>query len=256
MPSPIATAVARRDFDPAAVIGQHTADFATVLPSHIKPATFVRLAQGALRRDAKLAQAFAADPGQAMSVLLDAARLGLDPATEQYYLVPYKGKVQGIVGWQGEIELIYRAGAVSSVIVETVHTQDTFDYEPGRDDRPRHIIDWDLDDRGPLKLVYAYAVMKDGATSKVVVLNKTDIDRAKQSAQAATSPSSPWVLHEPAMWAKTAVHRLAKYVPTSAEYITAQVRAVRQADTTAPAAPDDVVPAEIIDDQEQEEAQR
>ncbi|MFE7659659.1 recombinase RecT [Streptomyces celluloflavus] len=255
--SPIRAAVARRVGDPAALVSQYTADFAAVLPSHIKPATFVRLAQGILRRDEKLAQAAANDPGQFMSVLLDAARLGLDPGTEAYYLVPFKGKVQGIVGWQGEIELMYRAGAVASVIVETVHDHDEFAYQPGRDEHPHHVIDWTCEDRGPLRLVYAYAVMKDGATSKVVVLNRADIDRAKKSSQSSDSASSPWRLHEAAMWSKTAVHRLAKYVPTSAEYITAQVRAVRQADTQPPpVVPEEPINAEIVDaDQEQGEQQ-
>ncbi|WEB41534.1 recombinase RecT [Streptomyces yunnanensis] len=263
MTSPIRAAVARRAGDPAALVSQYTADFAAVLPSHIKPATFVRLAQGILRRDEKLAQAAANDPGQFMSVLLDAARLGLEPGTEAYHLVPFKGRVQGIVGWQGEIELMYRAGAVSSVIVETVREDDVFVWTPGLVDRetpprwdgpmsyPFHEVEW-AGDRGPLRLVYAYAVMKGGATSKVVVLNAQDIERAKKTSQGADSPSSPWRQHEAAMWSKTAVHRLAKYVPTSAEYITAQVRAVRQAGTH-PAAAEEYVDAELVGDGGQEQ---
>jgi recombination protein RecT len=105
-----------------------------------------------------------------MGALMDAARLGLEPGTEQYYLTPRKVKgrleIQGIRGYQGEIELIYRAGAVSSVIVEVVYSNDKFRVRPGRDERPIHEIDWDADDRGELRLVYAYAVMKDGATSR------------------------------------------------------------------------------------------
>jgi len=92
-----------------------------------------------------------------------------------------------------------------------------------------HDIDWDADDRGPLRLVYAYAVMKDGATSKVVVLNRHDIARAKASSQGTDSAYSPWKNHEEAMWLKTAAHRLAKWVPTSAEYMREQLRAVKAA---------------------------
>lgn len=230
--SPTETAaVATRDNSPSGVVQAYRADFAAVLPSHIKPDTWVRLAVGALRRDKKLAEAAGNDMGALMSALLHAARLGLEPGTEQYYLTPRKEKgvlkVAGVVGYQGEIELMYRAGAISSVIVEVVREKDRFRYAPGRDERPLHDIDWDVDDRGPLRLAYAYAVMKDGATSKVVVLNKQHIAAAKALSQGADSPYSPWQKHEEAMWMKTAAHRLTKWVPTSAEYIREQLRAVR-----------------------------
>ncbi|MEW2580149.1 recombinase RecT [Streptomyces syringium] len=238
MTNSIRAAVARRANDPAELVSQYAPDFARVLPSHVSPATFIRLAQGVLRRDDKLAQAAANDPGQLMAVLLDAARLGLDPGTESYHLVVFQGRVHGIVGWQGEIELMYRAGAVSTVVVETVHETDEFVWSPGALDteaapprwegpmvRPFHRAEW-ATDRGPLRLVYAYAVMRDGAVSKVVVLNQGDIDRAKLTAQGADRPTSPWQRHEAAMWSKTAVHRLANYVPTSAEYLTARRFAV------------------------------
>lgn len=227
------TALAQVDRSPAGLVRQYQGDFAVVLPSHIRPDTFARVAIGALRRDPKLNQAAVNNPAAFLSALLDAARRGLEPGTEQYYLVPQKVKgqlqVRGQVGYQGVVELIYRAGAVSSVIVECVRQHDGFAYRPGRDERPQHDIDWDAQDRGDLRLVYAYAVMKDGATSKVVVLNRHDIDRAKQSSESAKSEYSPWRNHEEAMWMKTAVHRLAKWVPTSAEYLTERLRAAAAA---------------------------
>ena len=216
---------------PAELVTQYQHDFAVVLPSHIKPEQWCRVAVGALRRDPKLNEAAFNNPAAFLGALLDAARRGLEPGTEQYYLVPQKNKgrleVRGQMGYQGVIELIYRAGAVSSVIVECVREKDTFSYRPGRDERPQHDIDWDEPDRGDLRLVYAYARMKDGAYSKVVVLNKADIKRAKASSQGADSAYSPWKNHEEAMWLKTAVHRLAKWVPTSAEYMREQLRAVK-----------------------------
>jgi recombination protein RecT len=224
------TAVATQDRSVSGVVQTYRDDFAAVLPSHVKPDTWVRLAVGALRRDVKLREAAENDLGALMNALLHAARLGLEPGTEQYYLTPRKDKgvmkVAGVVGYQGEIELMYRAGAISSVIVEVVREKDTFDYVPGRDERPLHTIDWDVEDRGDLRLVYAYAVMKDGATSKVVVLNRGHIATAKANSQGADSPYSPWVKHPEAMWMKTAAHRLAKWVPTSAEYMREQLRAV------------------------------
>lgn len=229
----VSKAVATRDNSAAGLVKQYHNDFATVLPTHIKPDTWVRLALGALRRDQKLRQAADNNTAAFLGALLDAARLGLEPGSEQYYLVPRKRngqlEVMGVPGYQGEIELMYRAGAVSSVVVEVVREKDRFEFVAGRHDRPIHEIDWDIDERGDLRLVYAYAVMKDGATSKVVVLNRNHIATARASSESAKSEYSPWNRHEEAMWLKTAVHRLKKWVPTSAEYRTTMQQAAAAA---------------------------
>lgn len=239
----ISNAIARQDNSPAAQVRQYSQDFTSLLPSHIKPDTWVRLAAGALKKGKKnketgltdLEQAAQNDVAQFLLALKDAARLGLEPGTEQYYLTPRRNKqnggrleILGIVGYQGLVELMYRAGAVSSVIVEVVYTGDRFEYVPGRHDRPIHEIDWDAEDRGKLRLAYAYAVMKDGAVSKVVVLNRTDIERLKSSSQGTDTAYSPWNTNEPAMWMKSAARQLAKWVPTSAEYRREQLRAVAE----------------------------
>jgi recombination protein RecT len=228
------TAVAVRDNSPRMLVTRHADSFAAVLPSHVRADTWVRLAQGALKRGkitkhprtgqkcTELELAADNNPGVFLAALLESARLGLEPGTEQFYLTPRKVKGQleilGIVGYQGYIELMYRAGAISSVVAECVYSGDTFQFRPGVDERPVHDINWDSEDRGQLRLVYAYAVMKDGATSKVVVLNRAAINKIKASSQGADSEYSPWRKHEPSMWLKSAVRQLAKWVPTSAEY--------------------------------------
>lgn len=238
-------AVARRESGPGAMVTQYKQDFAAVLPSHIRPDTWARLAQGALKKGRRgdggryeLEIAAANNPGVFLSSLLDAARLGLEPGTEQYYLTPRKVKgrleILGIVGYQGYIELMYRAGAISSVVAECVYEHDQFRFRPGVDERPQHEIDWDAEDRGRLRLVYAYAVMKDGATSKVVILNRAAITKIKATSQGADSQYSPWKSHEAAMWLKSAVRQLAKWVPTSSEYMREQLRVQREVDAEQP----------------------
>ncbi len=266
----VSTAVAVQESGPGALVAQCRGDIELVMPSHMQKrvGAWIRTTQGLLRRDPKLLQAAQNDVGQFMSVLLDAARLGLEPGTEQYYLVPrWNNKkrcteVTGVRGYQGEIELMYRAGAVSSVIVEVVYANDRFEYRPGRDERPLHEIDWDAEDRGELRLAYAYAVMKDGATSKVVVLNKGHIAKAKDKSDSADKDWSPWNTDTEAMWLKTAAHRLTKWVPTSAEYIREQLRAhadvTAEQQATAPAAylpqpintdDDEAIDAEFVDEE-------
>lgn len=246
----IGSAVEAADNTPKATIERYRDDFAAVLPSHVaNPDLFVRLAQSALKKGKRIPSggtdlelAANNNPGVFIRTLLDCARLGLEPGTEQFYLTPRKvgGKLEilGIVGYQGLVELMYRAGAVASVVAECVYTNDGFTYAPGRHERPVHEIDWDLPDRGDLRLVYAYAVMKDGATSKVVVLNSTDITRIKSKSQGADSEYSPWKTNTGAMWLKSAVRQLAKWVPTSSEYIRERLRIEQEVGAAvAPLAP-------------------
>lgn len=253
----VSNAVAKKNDGPIGFVEQYSHQFTSQLPSHINAAQWLSIATGALRKP-EIAQAAGNNLGAFANALLTASRLGLEPGSEQFYLTPRKVKGQleilGIVGYQGLIELIYRAGAVSSVIAEVVYEHDGFEYQPGRHDRPIHTIDWDAEDRGKLRLAYAYAVMKDGATSKVVVMNRADINRVKKSSQGSDSQYSPWSNHEPAMWLKSAVRQLAKWVPTSAEYRKEELRAVAQVaaeqreTTTIPVGAPTAGPNEYIDD--------
>jgi recombination protein RecT len=253
MTETVGTAVEQRKETAGAMVRTYADSFTAVLPTHVKPDTWVRLAQGALKRGKRIAVGNGADrrvgteleiaalnnPQVFLAALLEAARLGLEPGTEQYYLTPRKEKGQlqilGIVGYQGYIELMYRAGAISSVVAECVYANDKFEFRPGVDERPKHEIDWDSENRGKLRLAYAYSVMKDGATSKVVVLNRAAIERIKKSSVGSDSQYSPWRNHEDAMWLKSAVRQLAKWVPTSAEYVREMLRA--QQDVAGEGAP-------------------
>lgn len=240
----VSTAVALRNEGAAAIIDVYRDDLAAIMPSHIKPDVYMRLAVSVLARDEDLMRAAQNSPASLMAALWESSRLGLMPGTEEYYLTVRKRKgvpeILGITGYQGEVELIYRAGAVSSVIVEVVRTNDVFVWRQGSLDaqrpqrwvgpqmQPFHDIDWDADPhtRGELRLVYAYAVMKDGAISKVVVLNRKHIEDAKEFSAGGDKDWLPWRKHEESMWLKTAAHRLRKWVPTSAEYMREQLRAI------------------------------
>jgi recombination protein RecT len=224
------------------LISQYKGELTASLPSHLqgKSQGWFSAAMAAVRRDPNLLAAVAASPGTFINALSEAAQLGLTPGTPEYYLTPRKMKggvweVLGITGYQGDIELMYRAGAVSSVIVETVHENDTFEYVPGLHDRPIHHIDH-FGDRGALRGSYAYAIMKDGAVSKVVVASQERIARAIAASPTAQSEYSPWKKDRTSMYLKTAAHDLAKWVPTSAEYRNADTGKV-EAPAPRPALP-------------------
>lgn len=209
-----------------AVIEQYRGSFEMVLPSHIKPDSWIRLSQGALRRNPALKNVAQKNPGSFLSALLDCARLGLEPG-DTYHLVPYGNEVQGIVDWTGEVELIYRAGAVAAVKAEVVYANDVFKWNPKTMAAPDHTApidpatgepDWFTADRGPMVGVYAYADMINGTTSRVVLFDRNQINRLKALAKGANSKSSPWTVWEDRMWLKSVVKQLSKWVPSSAEY--------------------------------------
>lgn len=237
-----------------AVLKQYWPQLQHLLPSHVRKQAWYAAVYAALYRgqnptkDLDLWRAAERNPESLMFALFDAARQGLEPGTEQYYLTPRPNKnakngveVLGIRGYQGEIELMYRAGAVSSVVVEAVRRNDVYRYRLGVDRVPVHEFDpWvRKSERGPLVGVYAYGVLRDGAVSKVVQLNRDDIDRAKRASPSAGKGGKAFwddPDDEEAMWIKTGVHRLKKVVPTSAEYrnttetITASAAALAAAD--------------------------
>ena len=213
---------------PDMLIERYAGEFGSMLPSHVPADLFVRVAVGALRRDPKLMAAAVSNPQSLISCLREAARLGLEPGTDEYWLVPRKLKgvvtVTGFEGWQGIVELIYRAGAASSVKAELVREADEFAFDPGTMDRPAHKVDW-WRPRGQVLGAYAYAEMVGGGVSKVVVAGPDEIARAREASAGSDRPDSPWVTDYGAMVLKTAVRQLAKWVPTSAEYRREQLRA-------------------------------
>jgi recombination protein RecT len=276
----VTKAVAQRDDSAGGVIAKYAGDFARVLPSHIKPDTWVRLTQGALRKgkriDAEnprhedhpyhgmfeLEVAARNNLGVFLATLLDAARLGLEPGTEHYYLTvrKIKGKreILGIVGYQGIVDLMYRGGAVEAVIAETVRANDRYQYRRGIDLVPiQEYPPFAREaDRGPLVGAYAYARMRGGGISKVVEVNADDIARVKAMNPHSGYDSSPWVKWENEQWLKTPTRRLRKWVPTSPEFMRQQAIAdaaarevAEERDLPDPVAEaDEVIDGEWIDE--------
>lgn len=221
----------------------HRRQLTSTLPSHLKDKgdAWLSGALAALQRDPKLAAAALNAPHTLISALSEAAQKGLNPGTPEYYLTARRNKGQeeilGITGYQGEIELIFRAGATATVVAEVVHENDTYTYVRGVQDRPVHEIPGGnfgaMADRGKMVGVYAYCIMKDGSISRIIEHGADHIAKVKAEATGANSDYSPWKKWEDQMWLKTAVHSLSKWVPTSAEYVREQHRAVAIGAATA-----------------------
>jgi len=227
-------------------IDTYRQDFAAVLPSHVRPEQWVRLTQGVLRRNPKLAGIFRTNTASVLTALLDCARQGLEIG-KTYHLVPMGNEVVGIEDYTGVIELMYRAGAVASVKAEIVYERDLesfeyldpttgvtrrrqrFEWVPGEMPHPFHSPLW-FTDRGKMIGAYAYAEMTSGAYSKVIVRSEAEINDVRAVSKTAKFEDSPWNKWPDRMWLKTVLRELGKFVPTSAEYRATQPAA-------APAAP-------------------
>ena len=223
MTTTVGQALEKQQNSPASAIARYKSDFAMVLPATFKPDTFVRLAQCALRQNQKLREAAETNPGSLLVALLECARLGHEPATDEYYLVPRKTKqgptVQGIEGYKGQIKRMFKSGMVESVVAEAVYETDQFEWRPGDMKTPQHIVDNWFGDRGRCVGAYAYAILRGGSISKVVVIGEKRIQRAMSASDGASSEYSPWKRDYDKMVIKTALHDLEPYVPKSAEFI-------------------------------------
>lgn len=246
----ISSAVERRQTGATTILGQYGKKFVTMLPTHINGDAWMRNVEATISRSKELMQACREDPGSMVQALATSALWGLLPGTDEFYLTPrpvyvkeLKRKIMttlGITGYQGYIELMFRAGAIDAVKADTVIDGEKFSYKRS-DEIPDHQPDWLADRRhGELKLTYAYAAMKGGGHSQVIILNRFDIEEIKKKSPSAGSEYSPWNTNEPSMWLKSGVRQLRKWVPTSAEYINTQARAAREEAGTL------YVPSEIM----------
>lgn len=260
--SAVTNAVAKAENGIEGVIVTYKPRLGAILPDHINIDQFAGLAMGTLYRDAKLREAASASPGSLMNALMRCASLGHQPGTEEFYLIPRKNKgqpeIQGIEGYRGIVERMYRSGAVASVVVREVCEKDVFEYVEGVHDRPQHTVNWFGGDRGQMIGVYAYALLTTGAVSRVVILSKDDVMAAKAKSDGSDSSYSPWNRQDGgpghpefngrSMWWKTAARRLEPWVPTSAEYRREQLRAAVEADnlrrTPTTVQPQNVTPAD------------
>lgn len=172
---------------------------------------FVRAALTSLRRTPKLLEC---DALSLLGALMECAQLGLDPDSHlgHVYLVPFKGKVQLILGYRGIIRLARRSGDLSHIEARVVYSSDDFSVVFGSDRERllRHVPA--PVDRGDLIAAYAIARFRDGQELYDVVW-EDDIKEAMASSRGVNEEDSPWKVHRAAMWRKTAVRRLEPFLP-------------------------------------------
>ena len=153
------------------------------------------------------------DGASLMQSFMTCAEYQLYPsnASGEAYVLPYAGKAQFQLGYQGVITLLYRNG-IDSINTNIVYSNDTFDYEEGL--APKLVHKPTFKDRGEAIAVYAVANINGQKLFKV--MGRDDVLKFKGFSKSANSTFSPWnekndpELH---MWRKTCIKQLAKVLP-------------------------------------------
>ncbi|MFE3378812.1 recombinase RecT [Streptomyces anulatus] len=191
------------------------------LPGHVETDAFfaaVRAVMPTLKR---------CSPASKLQAILTAARFGLVPDGKVAVIRGDGAQAAFIPTYRGYIELMHRSGRVESVHVGLVHAAEEWSFEPSApyplDFTHKARPDLPKARRGEPILAYAFARMKGGGRSQVVILNREDAEEirdeysdAYRRAEETGHRDSFWHTHFLDMWIKSAIRRLEKYVPTSA----------------------------------------
>jgi recombination protein RecT len=182
---------------------------AEVMPKHLKPERFLRIAMAALTKTPKLADC---TQSSFLTCLLNLSAAGLEPDGRRAHLIPYGKECTLIIDYKGLAELAMRSGVVANLHADIVCENDDFEYDSGR--VIRHKIDF-RKPRGEAYAAYAICRFKDG-TEKAECMTKDEIEGIRKRSRAGNS--GPWQSDWTEMAKKTAFRRLSKWLPLSAEF--------------------------------------
>lgn len=202
-----------------AALEQMKPQLALALPTHLTPERLLRVTMTAVQNNPRLLDC---DRTSLFAAVMTSAQLGLEPdgALGQAYLVPFKNKVQFIPGYKGYLTLARNSGEVSTVQAHEVCARDHFEYAYGLNERLEHVpADGE---RGNITYFYAYSKYKDGGHI-FEVMTRAEIDAIRDNSEAFRAfkakkiKSTPWDSDYVQMGRKTAIRRLANYLPLSVQ---------------------------------------
>ncbi len=190
------------------------------LPRHMTPDRMMRIALTELRKNPKLAEC---DPITVVGAVVQSAQLGLELGSGlgHAYLVPFWNnkrrcfECQLIPGYKGFIDLARRSGQIASISARVVYEGDEFRYAYGLDETIEHVPAAKRPSDARITHAYAVAVLKDGA-KQMEVMTADEIERVRQMSK---QPDGVWKEFPAEMARKTAIRRIAKYLPLSPELV-------------------------------------
>lgn len=228
----------------AHLLKEKKAVIAAMLPKHLNAERLMKVAQIAATTTPALAKC---DVPSLVGAIGQCAQMGLEPNTVlgHAYLVPFNTKrkdsngvdkwvnsVQVIIGYKGLIDLARRSGQIVSIAAHEVCENDDFELVYGLDEKLNHTPA--MGERGEAIGFYAVAKLKDGGHC-FEFMSLSQVEEIRDNSQGAwkdewvrgkktgnkVKANSPWWSNPIEMGRKTAVRRLAKYLPLSIEFQTA-----------------------------------
>lgn len=151
-----------------------------------------------------------------------------------FYLAPHAGEAVFILGYKGMIELAYRSGKVKRVQAAVVRDGDHFDFRLGTRAQLDHVPTGPPGEREWVA-VYAVAELTNGG-KPFEVLYPEDVEARRMRSALGKRNQGPWKDDAEAMWRKSAVRQLQRWLPQTPE----MVRAVETDETIADVETDDV----------------
>lgn len=153
--------------------------------------------------------------------LITILRLGLDPAPvrQQAFLVPRKGECTALIGAQGKIELAYRSGQITKIVVQCVYADDDIEIDLATGDVVHRITREQLmSDRDPGPPIAAYARIWIRGTDQPIteLMRRRDLLKIKRIA-ASGGDTPAWKNWEEEMFRRSVLNRALKRAPKSIE---------------------------------------
>lgn len=187
---------------------------AQVLPAHLTPDRFVRIAIGALTRTPRLAEC---DPNTVLQCMMSLSQFGLEPDGRNAHLIPFRNQRGSydctlIIDYKGLVDLAMRSGKIAFIHADKVCDNDIFVFDKGF--VAKHEINF-KEDRGKPYAYYAIARMKDG-TEMANAMTTEEVQKIRKRSRAAND--GPWVSDFDEMAKKTVFRRLSKWLPLSPEF--------------------------------------
>ena len=213
--SAVQTRTAEQRMTLRTLFDQQKPELAMLLPRNMSIDRFFRIALTECVKNPDLLNCSAESWALALQTCA-AQALYPDSGMGYMYLIPRAGKVTTLRGYKGDIKLARRSGEIDDIYAEVVYAKDNFKVRKGTDRSLEHEPYTGPEDPGPLVATYAVAKLKSGETPFVVLFPR-DIERHKKTAQGLQRPDSPWNAHTDAMWRKTAIHELSKWLPCETE---------------------------------------
>jgi len=212
------------------LIEKSVKELGRALPAHLNADRLVRIALTCLRINPELMKC---TPESFLGSLFLSAQMGIEPMAGRSYLLPFnnKRKINGewktikecqfLLGYRGLIELFYRHEAALAIDMQTVYTNDVFDYAYGTNSFINHKPA--LKERGEVMGFYAIAKLKGGASIFRFMSLEDAMGHGKKHSKTFNkndnkfSDYSPWSTEPEAMCKKTVLIQLCKVLPLSVE---------------------------------------